>query len=292
MPKEKDMSYYVTKEGGTERAFENEYWDEHRPGIYTDVNTGEPLFSSLDKYDSGSGWPSFIKPINEALIQKKEDKSLGAVRTEVRTNESHLGHVFDDGPNGGPRFCINSAALKFIPYEELDEKGYGKYKELFPFKEAIFAGGCFWGVEFLLEETEGVISAVSGYTGGNIENPTYEQVSSGKSGHAEAVLVIFDPGIISYQELLEIFWRLHDPTQKDRQGPDRGTQYRSAIFYLDEEQKEQAMKSKAAFDAKKVFDKPAVTQIVPASKFYKAELYHQDYVNNHPGYVCHALRDE
>ncbi len=292
MKEEKDMSYYVTKEGGTEQAFENEYWDEKHPGIYLDINTDEPLFSSLDKFDSGTGWPSFTRTINEALVQTNEDKSLGMARTEVRTNESHLGHLFDDGPDGLPRFCINSAALKFIPYEQLEEKGLGEYKELFSYKEAIFAGGCFWGVESLLEEQEGVISAVSGYTGGTVDNPTYKQVSTGKTRHAEAVLVIYNPEIISYSELLDIFWRLHDPTQKNRQGWDVGNQYRSAIFYFDEEQKMIAEESKAAFDAKGVFSKPAVTEITLASKFYPAEDYHQDYNEKNPSYVCHELRPE
>ncbi|MFH2020185.1 MAG: bifunctional methionine sulfoxide reductase B/A protein [archaeon] len=288
----KDMVNYVTKENGTEPAFNNEYWDEHRPGIYVDVNTGEPLFSSLDKFDSGTGWPSFTRPIDEALIQQVKDISQGMTRIEVRSKESHLGHVFDDGPDDQPRFCINSAALKFIPYDELESKGYEKYADLFPFKKAMFAGGCFWGVEYLLQETKGVVSAVSGYAGGTTKNPTYEEVSTGKTGYAETVLVIFDPEIISYSELLEIFWRLHNPTEVNRQGPDIGTQYRSVIFNFDEEQKKAAEESKTKFDAKGVFEKPAATEISPATKFYRAEDYHQDYVGNHPGYVCHALRKE
>lgn len=288
----KDMSFYVTKENGTEPAFNNKYWDEHRPGIYTDINTGEALFSSLDKFDSGTGWPSFTRSINDALVQTKEDKKFGMTRTEVRTNESHLGHVFDDGPNRMQRFCINSAALNFIPYEELDEKGFSQYKSLFNFEEAIFAGGCFWGVESLFQEQKGVIAAVSGYTGGTTKNPTYKEVSTGKTGYAESVLVIFDPKIISYKELVDIFWRIHDPTQVNKQGWDIGTQYRSAIFYFNDEQKEIALKSKEEFNAKKIFDKPAATEIVKAGKFYPAEEYHQDYGNNNPGYVCHALRDE
>ncbi|NTV23850.1 MAG: bifunctional methionine sulfoxide reductase B/A protein [Nanoarchaeota archaeon] len=288
----KNISYHVTKEGGTEKAFDNAYWDEHRPGIYVDINTGKALFSSLDKFDSGTGWPSFTKPIDDSAIKEKTDASFGMVRTEVRTDESHLGHVFDDGPNGMPRFCINSAALNFIPYEELEAKGYGKYKGLFPYKEAIFAGGCFWGVETLFQQQEGVVAAVSGYAGGKTKNPTYKVVSTGLTGHAESVLVVYDPSVINYTALLNLFWRMHDPTQKNRQGPDVGSQYRSAIFYLDEEQKAEAEKSKREFDAKGVFGKPAVTEIVPATAFYPAEDYHQDYSDKNPGYACHALRPE
>ncbi|PIN88711.1 peptide-methionine (S)-S-oxide reductase, partial [Candidatus Pacearchaeota archaeon CG10_big_fil_rev_8_21_14_0_10_35_13] len=265
-----NINEYVTKEGGTEQPFNNDYWDEKRPGIYVDYNTEAPLFSSLDKYDSGTGWPSFTKPINDSLIIRKKDKELGTERTEVKTEDSHLGHVFSDGPKdkGGERYCINSAALKFIPYEELETKGYEEYKELFPYEEAVFAGGCFWGVEYLLGNIDGVISTTSGYAGGGKENPTYKEVSSGKTGYAEAVLAVFDPEIISYKELLEYYWRLHDPTQKDQQGLDVGTQYRSAIFYYNEEQRMIAEKSKEEFDKKGIFDKPAVTEIVKLKKFY------------------------
>jgi peptide methionine sulfoxide reductase msrA/msrB len=288
--KTKNLTEYVTKQCGTEPAFDNLYWNEKRPGIYVDANTGAPLFSSLDKFDSGTGWPSFTKPIENATIEEKNDTTFGMKRIEVRTNESHLGHLFDDGPNGSSRYCINSAALKFIPYEELDAKGYSEYKNLFHFETATLAGGCFWGVEKLLQDIPGVISATSGYTGGTTINPTYEQVSSGKTGHAEAVEVIFDPKIISYKEILDYFWRLHDPTQVDRQGPDIGTNYRSAIFYHSEEQRIIAEQSKKEFDAKKIFQTPAVTEIVPAGPFYPAEDYHQDYYDKNPGLVCHALR--
>lgn len=294
MKKKDSINQFVTKNGGTEPAFQNEYWDEHRPGIYVDYNTGEPLFSSLDKYDSGTGWPSFTKPIDGSKIKKTTDASLGMTRTEVKTDESHLGHVFPDGPEeaGGNRYCINSAALKFIPYEDLEKEGYDKYKQLFPYEEAILAGGCFWGVEHLFKQQEGVIEVISGYSGGEIKNPSYEQVSTGETGHAESVLVIFEPKLISYREILDIFWRIHDPTQLNKQGPDVGTQYRSAIFYLNKQQKQIAEKSKKEFDKKGIFDKPAVTVIAPYKNFYKAEDYHQDYVDNNPNYVCHQLRTE
>ena len=129
-----DIQYRVTQEGGTEYAFTGEYWDNHKKGIYVDIVTGEPLFSSTDKFDSGCGWPSFAKPISPEVVRYKEDRGHNMVRTEVksRSGDSHLGHVFDDGPQelGGERFCINSAALRFIPYDEMDKEGYGFLKSL------------------------------------------------------------------------------------------------------------------------------------------------------------------
>lgn len=289
---EDNLTTYVTKSCGTEPAFANAYWNNTAPGIYVDANTGEALFSSLDKFDSGNGWPSFSRPISNTTIQQKNDTSYGMERIEVHTNASHLGHIFDDGPNGTSHYCINSAALRFIPYAELDAQGYTKYKNMFNYETATFAGGCFWGVQYLLENTNGVVSTRAGYTGGTIVNPSYEDVSSGSTYHAEAVEVIYDPTKISYSQLLDYFWRLHNPTELNMQGPDVGEQYRSAIFYHNEEQKEIALASKAAFDAKKIFPAKAVTQIVAAGSFYQAEDYHQNYVDKHPGYVCHALRKE
>lgn len=127
--------FRVTQEDGTEPAFRNEYWDNHEPGIYVDVVSGEPLFSSTDKYDSGTGWPSFTKPIGAEVVRTNTDTSHGSIRTEVRSAgaDSHLGHIFDDGPvdAGGQRYCMNSAALRFVPVSELDAQGYGEYRSLF-----------------------------------------------------------------------------------------------------------------------------------------------------------------
>ena len=154
---------------------------------------------------------------------------------------------------------------------------------------ATLAGGCFWGVEELFRQLPGVLDTTVGYTGGSLENPKYEQVKTGKTGHAEAIEVIFDPSKVTYEAILEHFFRLHDPTTANRQGNDIGSQYRSAIFVHDDQQRAGAEKVKAAMQAK--WDKPIVTDIIPASTFYSAEEYHQDYLQKHPnGYTCHFLR--
>jgi len=145
-------------------------------------------------------------------------------------------------------------------------------------QRAIFGAGCFWGVEANFRKIEGVVSTRVGYTGGHFSNPTYKKVCSHKTGHAEAVEVTFDPSKVSYDDLLEIFWSIHDPTTLNRQGPDIGDQYRSAIFYLNEEQKEKAESFKAKIVASKRFKNPIVTQIVSALDFWQAEEYHQQYV--------------
>jgi peptide methionine sulfoxide reductase msrA/msrB len=300
-----DMQYQVTQHEGTEPAFKNEYWDNKRPGIYVDVVTGEPLFSSLDKYDSGTGWPSFTKGINDKNLDVKLDLSLGTTRQEVRSKNgnSHLGHVFDDGPKekGGKRFCINSAALKFISLEEMEKKGYGDYLSLFngsqsveaPKKEvAILAGGCFWGMEDIIRKIPGVLSTDVGFTGGKKRGVNYDMVKTGTTGHAEAVRVEFDPKILSYSTLLHYFFRMHDPTTLNQQGNDRGTQYRSAIFYVSDAQKKAAQEVKAQVEKSGKWKKPIVTEITPASEFYQAGEDHQDYlVKNPKGYTCHFLRE-
>ena len=294
--------YAVTQQCGTEPPFKNAYWDNHEPGLYVDVVDGTPLFSSADKFDSGTGWPSFTRPVSEDLTVRKSDTSHGMERVEARSKraDSHLGHVFEDGPAqaGGERWCINSAALRFIPLADLEKEGYGEWKARIAGTQtttrevAILAGGCFWGMEELLREQPGVLEVEAGYTGGWLENPRYDDTHDSKSGHAEAVRLEFDPAKTSYGELLDFFFRIHDPTTKNRQGNDVGTQYRSAIFYTSEAQKQEAQKAVERARASGRWSKPITTEIAAASKWWPAEDYHQDYLQKNPGgYTCHFVRD-
>jgi peptide methionine sulfoxide reductase msrA/msrB len=317
------LEYEVTQHDATEPPFQNRFWNNHASGLYVDIVSGEPLFSSRDKFDSGTGWPSFTRPIDKARVTTHDDGKLGMRRIEARSRDgnSHLGHVFPDGPAPtGERYCINSASLRFIPVEKLQAEGYGEYEPFVTGKPAVLentanscarpepgeapgcettlettvlAGGCFWGMQEILREVPGVIETEVGYAGGTTPNPKYEDVRTGRTGHAESIRIVFDPKQISYAELLEKwFFKMHDPTTVDRQGNDSGSQYRSAIFVSSEEQRKVAEEVKAKVQASGKWKRPIVTQIAAAGAFTSAEDYHQDYLQKHPGgYTCHYMRD-
>jgi len=275
MPPLTDDEKRIIIEKGTERPFSGTYWNHSEAGAYLCRQCGAKLYTSASKFRSECGWPSFDDEIAGAVERRSDPDGR---RTEIVcvACRGHLGHVFE-GEGFTPkntRHCVNSASLVFRPIEKPATE------------EAVFAGGCFWGVEHYLQEVDGVLSVTSGYTGGKTTSPGYRQVCSGKTGHAEAVRVVFEPKRVSYERLARLFFEIHDPTQLNRQGPDVGTQYRSAVFFLGEQQRRVVEKLIAELRANGY---EVVTQVQAASQFYPAEEYHQDYLRKHPERpVCHA----
>jgi peptide methionine sulfoxide reductase msrA/msrB len=268
--------YRIARGKGTEPAFCGVFYDNHQEGVYHCICCDLPLFASGAKFESGTGWPSFFQPVDPKNVEQVTDRTHGMVRSEILCArcDAHLGHVFDDGPPPTRlRYCLNSASLTFVAAGK--EKEEGKKTQL---AEASFGAGCFWGVEVSFRTLPGVREATVGYQGGTLKNPSYEDVCSGRTGHAEVVHVKYDPAVTSYDQLLDLFWDEHDPTTPNRQGPDVGDQYRSVIFTYTPEQKAAAEASKAKLTAAKRFPRPIVTQIVPAPEFFRAEEYHQRYV--------------
>lgn len=286
---------HVILRQGTERPFCGTLLDNKKEGVYVCRLCGLPLFSSESKFNSGTGWPSFFAPYDVDHVAYIRDESHGMERVEIvcARCEGHLGHVFNDAPQTktGLRYCLNSASLSFI------EKGTEAPAASRPIETATacFAGGCFWGVEDRFQQVAGVIDAVSGFQGGWVKDPTYKQVCFEETGHAEAVRVVYDPKVVSYEELLAFFFRVHDPTQLNRQGPDVGVQYRSAIFAANAEQAKAAKEFVERLQQTPKFaQRRIVTQVVgpeAAGEFYPAEEYHQDYHAKHGG-SCVIPSDE
>jgi len=273
-----EEQYNVMRKKGTELPFSGKYTYNKGKGIYQCAACGNELFSSDTKFESGIGWPSFWKPAYDGSVKTIEDNSLGMRRIEVICGKcgSHLGHLFPDGPKPtGQRYCINSVALKFNKEEKMEK--------------ATFGGGCFWGVEAKFRKLKGVVNTTVGYMGGTFKNPTYEDICTDKTSHAEVVHIEYDPSKVTYEELLDVFWKVHNPTQFNRQGPDIGTQYRSVIFFYSPKQEALAKKSLKKLEDSKVYDRKIVTQIAPAAEFYKAEEYHQRYLEKHGLDSCKAF---
>ncbi|OHX66208.1 methionine sulfoxide reductase [Flammeovirga pacifica] len=265
-----DFEKYVIVNKGTERPGTGKFDAFFEDGTYTCKRCNAPLYKSTDKFDAHCGWPAFDDEI-EGAVKRKTDAD--GRRTEIlcANCDAHLGHVFEGEriTDKNVRHCVNSVSLNFTPEEE---------KAVVKTEEAIFAGGCFWGVEYFFTELDGVLATSVGYTGGAKNNPTYKEVCYTDTGHAEALKVTYDPSKVSYEELARLFFEIHDPTQVDRQGPDVGKQYRSEIFYTSATQKEVANKLIGELKGKGF---KVATQVTKADTFWDAEEYHQKYYIKH-----------
>ena len=258
---------------GTEAPFSGKFYKHSAAGAYTCRQCGAGLYRSDSKFDSGCGWPSFDDMI-EGSVTPTRDADGRRIEITCTRCGGHLGHVFlgEQHTPKNTRHCVNSVSIDFVPQERI--------------QRAIFAGGCFWGVEYHFQGVKGVLAVASGYIGGQSNTPTYKQVCAGDSGHAEAVEVLFDSKAVDFETLAKLFFEIHDPTQVNRQGPDVGDQYRSAIFFIDDEQKKVAKNLIEQLQKKGL--KPA-TELVPAVTFWPAEAYHQNYYRAQGGEpYCHA----
>jgi peptide methionine sulfoxide reductase msrA/msrB len=269
---------YVIEQKGTERAWSGKYVEHKADGTYLCKKCDAPLYQSTDKFDSHCGWPSFDDAIPGAVGRTTDADGM---RTEITCANcgGHLGHVFEgEGlTDKNVRHCVNSLSLGFEPVvADVATKTT---------ETAYFAGGCFWGVEHLLQNHDGVISVRSGYMGGHVDHPTYKQVCYTNTGHAETVEVVYDPAVTDFETVTKLFFEIHDPTQVDRQGPDRGSQYRSAVFYVDDSQREVTEKLIGILKGKGL---DVVTAVAKADTFWPAEDYHQDYyAENGKTPYCH-----
>ena len=264
--------HHVIVNAGTEPPGTGRLLKHGEDGTYTCARCSSPLFVSGSKFDSGCGWPSFDDSLPGAVRELPDPDGL---RVEIRCQhcDGHLGHVFrgEGFTAKDTRHCVNSLSIGF-------EHGRSQV--------AFFAGGCFWGIEYLFQSMDGVSRVDSGYMGGEHPNPTYEEVCTGGTGHAEAVRVFFDPELVSYETLATAFFEVHDPTQVGGQGPDIGPQYRSAVFVESEEQERTVRELIGILEGKGL---RVVTEVQPAGIFWPAEAYHQDYFErNAAGHVCHA----
>ncbi|MGB3617622.1 MAG: peptide-methionine (R)-S-oxide reductase MsrB [Catalinimonas sp.] len=257
--------YQVTRRKGTERAFSSDLCGLFEPGRYACVCCDTLLFDAAEKFDSGTGWPSFTQPVKENAVAYHLDKSYGMRRVETTCNtcEAHLGHVFPDGPApSGLRYCMNAAALA-----KVNDEG----------ARATFGGGCFWCTEAVFRRMEGVIDVTAGYAGGTLPNPTYREVTSGRTGHAEVVQVTYDPARVAYADLVRVHLATHEPALTAEQ---TGSNYRSLILTHDEAQADAARKALTRHQADT--GREPATEVGPLEAFYAAEEKHQDYYGKHP----------
>lgn len=275
--------YHITREQGTEKPFSSPLYEVHDEGYYLCISCKNPLFHSSTKFNSGTGWPSFYAPYFSRSVHVSMDDSHGMVRDEISCArcDAHLGHVFNDGPKPtGLRYCMDGFAMEFVSEKQALKSSKSK---------VVLAAGCFWCMEAIFEKIKGVHNVISGYAGGKEKNPSYDQVGSGATGHAEAIEVEYDPAIISFKDLVRVFFASQDPTQVNGQGPDHGTQYRSIAFYSNDGEKKIIEDYIDSLTKSGKFKKLIASELLPVSKFWKAEDYHQDYVKNHPEnpYVQH-----